>query len=155
MEKFFIRFLATIVYFTSIYSHAFYPTYVSDTRHLTVIKEIYSGKSIVLESDQVGEPIHNKVKSILFDINGVDVGLKIKNLITGVTPGKYISLSISESNLRYYYGGGVFRTYYKNKLSFDVSNNYSVTYENEPVFSTGNWINPCYVGGASSGCYEP
>lgn len=316
MTKYFLRFLATAVYFTSIYSYAFYPTYVSDTKHLTEIKEIYSGKSIVLESDYVGQPIHSKVKAILlginknlneqlttlakdgmagsniltfrslqrssingeittkiitenngvlrvevggfsiaaevkFDvsrftlygdiktsplkfsadydvvsgkvynlqeisatrvyvdvdgngifnnivaevtdevldiflpklirksindaldntyyigglndvipigewvINGVDVGQQIKNLITGVSAGKYVSISISESNQRYYYGGGAFRNYYKNKLFFDVSNNYLVAYENEPVFSTGNWINPCYVGGASSGCYEP
>jgi hypothetical protein len=88
-------------------------------------------------------------------VGEVDIGQEIKDAINGISPGQYVSLTMSERNQRYYYGGNFHRNYYRNKLKIDVSNNYIATYENEPVFSTGNWINPCHVGGASGGCYEP
>ncbi|MBO2628929.1 hypothetical protein [Shewanella algae] len=117
-----------------------------------------------LVSESLGKLVNNRyyvggINSVIPEgkwvFEGVDVGKTIKNSIKGVSPGKYVSLSISEWKHRYYYGGGTFRYYYRNKLTLDVSNNYIVTYENEPVFSTGNWINPCASGASNHGCYEP
>lgn len=88
-------------------------------------------------------------------VSGIDLGSEIQDLIRGVSAGKYISIGISENNLRYYTGYG-YRTTYTNKVELDISGNYKVGYENAPVFSKGDWINPCAgAGGANSGCYEP
>lgn len=88
-------------------------------------------------------------------INGIDLGVEIKNIIKGTSSGKYLSLAISENNHKYY-TGWLYRTYYMNKVEFDISGNYKVVYGNEPVYSTGSWINPCAgPGGANHGCYEP
>lgn len=88
-------------------------------------------------------------------INGIDLGFEIKNIIKGISPEKYLSLAISESNHKYY-TGWLYRTYYMNKVEFDISGNYKVAYGNEPVYATGSWINPCNgPGGANHGCYEP
>ncbi|GHB06426.1 hypothetical protein GCM10007107_19360 [Shewanella indica] len=43
-----------------------------------------------------------------------------------------------------------------NKVDFDISGNYKISYENQAVYDTGSWINPCArLGGASHECYEP
>lgn len=83
-------------------------------------------------------------------INGMDLGFEIKNTIKGIHPEKYISIAISEKNHRYYTGWN-YREYYMNKVDFDISGNYKISYENQAVYDTGRWINPC----ASHGCYEP
>ncbi|PKG73496.1 hypothetical protein CXF86_17455 [Shewanella sp. GutCb] len=88
-------------------------------------------------------------------VDGIDIGLEIKDAIKGINPGEYISISLSEWDERYY-EGSKYRYYYKNRAVIDISNEYKFDYGNEPVYATGDWINPCAgPGGSTSGCYEP
>ncbi|RTR26068.1 hypothetical protein [Shewanella atlantica] len=88
-------------------------------------------------------------------IDGIDIGLEIKDAIKGINPGKYISISLYEWDERYY-EGSMYRYYYRNRAEVDISNSYKFDYSNEPVYTVGDWENPCAgAGGAGSGCYEP
>lgn len=88
-------------------------------------------------------------------IDNIDIGMKIKDAIRGVKAGEYIDIALTEWEQRYY-EGSKYRYYYRNRVQIDISNNYKFDYGNEPVFATGDWINPCAgPGGSSSGCYEP
>lgn len=114
-----------------------------------------SSISSIINNNYYIKGIENVVPDNTWIINDIDLGAELKNIINGVSPGKYISLAISEKNHRYY-TGWLYRTYYMNKVEFDISGNYKVAYGNEPVYATGSWINPCAgPGGANRGCYEP
>ena len=88
-------------------------------------------------------------------IDNIDIGIKIKDAIRGIKAGEYIDITLTEWEQRFY-EGSKYRYYYRNRVQIDISNNYKFDYGNEPVFATGDWINPCAgPGGSNSGCYEP
>ncbi|MEM6187640.1 hypothetical protein [Shewanella vaxholmensis] len=118
-------------------------------------KNLESSINSIINNNYYIAGIESVVPDNTWVINGIDLGVEIKNIIKGTSPGKYLSLAISENNHKYY-TGWLYRTYYMNKVEFDISGNYKVVYGNEPVYATGSWINPCAgPGGASHGCYEP
>ena len=99
--------------------------------------------------------VDSVIEEGIWIIDGVDVGIKIKEAIKGVNADKYIVLALSEWDERYY-EGSKYRYYYRNRLEIDISNEFTFDYGNSPVYAIGDWINPCAgPGGSSSGCYEP
>lgn len=88
-------------------------------------------------------------------IDGIDIGQIIKDAIAGIRDNQYISIELHDWDERYYEGSR-YNYYYRNRAVVDVNNSFKFDYGNEPVYSTGNWSNPCAApGGSNSGCYEP
>lgn len=67
-------------------------------------KELNSALSSINNQKYYVAGIESVVPENSWIINGVDLGVEIKNAIKGISPGNYISLAISENNHRYYTG---------------------------------------------------
>lgn len=97
----------------------------------------------------------NVILSNTWIIGGVDIGQEIKDAIAATVPNQYVELELYDWDERYY-EGSMYRYYYRNRAVVDVNGQFKFDYGNEPVYSEGDWINPCSgAGGSSSGCYEP
>lgn len=125
----------------------FFPTFIQDV--------VDDGVNGLVNDEYYIAGLESVIPTGKWMVAGVDLGVKIKEMISGVSAEKYVSIGISEKNHRYYTGWS-YRTYYMNQVELDISGNYKVEYGNAPIYSTGSWINPCAgPGGAGSGCYEP